>query len=77
MFGIGNAIDRFATNAITGNKAATLAKKYKELLEDAGLSLDVKGINSDPIHDPRVQAIVAGSLRANDRLNEAGLTDSK
>ena len=75
LFGIGNAIDRFATNAITGNKAATLAKKYKDLLEEAGLSLDAEGRNSDPIHNQRVQPIAAGSQRANDRLKEAGLID--
>ena len=77
LFGIGNAIDRFATNAITGNKAATLAKKYKELLEDAGLSLGLKGMNSDSIHNQRVLSIVVGSLRAHDRLKEAGSSTLK
>ena len=40
-YGIGNAIDRFATNAITANKAATMAKKHKDLLEEAGLQLNI------------------------------------
>ena len=49
LYGIGNAIDRFATNAVLANKASTLAKKYKELLEEAGLKLNTKDTSSDPI----------------------------
>ena len=77
MFGTGNAIDRFATNAIVGNKAATIIKKHKELLEDAGLNVDLKKMTTDPINNQRIQSIVAGSLRANDRLKEAGLIESR
>ena len=77
MYCIGNAVDRFATNALTESRAATMAKKHKELLEDVCLNINTKEMSSDPIHNQRVQSIVAGSLMANDRLKETKLTESR
>ena len=42
LCGVGNAIDRFATSAITARKVASLAKMHEDLLEEVGLHLNTK-----------------------------------
>ena len=44
LYGVGNAIDKFATSAIT-------AKKYKDILEDVGLQLNIDKTSKDPIQN--------------------------
>ena len=76
FFGIGNAIDTFSTTLLLRNKANSILEKNKAILEKANVRIDTKQIASDPIHNQRLQTILAGCLRAPDRLFQAKLADS-
>ena len=69
--------DIFATNALTQATGATILKKYKEILDEAGLQINAKEIKEDPVQQHRYQSVIAGSVRSYDRLFEAGLTEER
>ena len=75
--GVGTLIDVFATTALIKNKATNVLRKQKQLLCDTDIEDEAQKIASDPIHNQRVQSIIAGCPRAPDRLFEAGLADSR
>ena len=77
LYGIGNAIDTFATNALTRSRGAFVLERTKNMLEDVGVSVKCAEIMDDPTKQHRVQSIIAGSVRAHDRLYEAGLIEEK
>ena len=70
--GVGNAIDTFATTILIRNKASALIEKHKEILKKSKVKIDTKLIADDPIHNQRIQAIIAGSIRVLDRLLPSG-----
>ena len=77
LVGVGNAIDDYPTNILIKNKASGLIEKYKKLRERAGVKIDTKQEAEDPIQDQRLQPVVAGCLRAPDRLCEAGIVPTR
>ena len=77
LYGIQGVVDTFATNALTQAKGATILKKYKELLDEAGLQINAKEIKEDLVQQHRFQSIIVGSVRSYDRLFEAGLIEEQ
>ena len=77
LYGILNAVDTFATNALTQAKGATLLKRHNDILEEAGLQINASEIRDDPVQQHRYQSVIAGSVRAYDRLYEAELIEDK
>ena len=75
--GVGNAIDTFATTILIRNKANALIEKHKEILKKSKVKIDTKPIADDPTHNQRIQAIIAGSIRAPGRLYQVGIAETR
>ena len=71
LYGIGTAIDTFATKGLISSTAAPFLKKPSDIFKEAGVNIDLKNIKEDPIQHQRVHSIIAGSIRAYDRLHKA------
>ncbi len=76
LFGIGAAIDVHATTINISGKAIAVSKKFGDLWEECGIGTDHGRFHKDDICNQRMQAIIAGSIRAPDRLFKAGLVAS-
>ena len=77
LYGIQRAVDTFATNALTQAKGATILKKHKDLLDEAGPHINANEIKDDLVQQHRFQSIIAGSVKSYDNLYEAGVTEEK
>ncbi len=73
LFGIGTRIDHSATTSLTRGKLQSLP----ECVQGINLPDDPHRYHKDPIWKQRASAIIAGSVRAFDRLHAAGLCDGK
>ena len=73
LYGIGTAIDTFATRGIIVATAAPLLKKHATILKEAGVDIDLKGIREGPFQQQRIHSVIAGSIKAYDRLQQADL----
>ena len=49
LYGTQNVVDTFATNTLTQARGATILKKRKDLLDDAGLYINANEVKDDPI----------------------------
>ena len=58
LFGIGNAIGTFATNALTKSRGAFILEKTKQILTDGGVNVKCEERKGDPIKQHRVQSII-------------------
>ena len=76
LYGLTGAVDTFATTALLKNKACTVLKKHKDVLKQAKLEIDTDNVAKDPITNQRLQAAIAGALRAPDRIFEAGIVET-
>ncbi len=76
LHGIGTAIDVHATMANLSGRAVTVKKKYQALWSEAGLDPGCNKYYKDEVDRQRLQAVIAGSIRAQDRLHKAGLARS-
>ncbi len=76
LFGVGPAIDTYATMANLSGRAAAVIERCKRIWDDAGAPNDLSKYRDDEIDKQRLQAVMAGSLRAPDRLHKAGLAPS-
>ncbi len=73
LYGIGPAIDCYATMVNLDGRAHALTKQYEELWADAGVDRNLGKYRYEEIDRQRLQAVIAGSLRGPDRLHKAGL----
>ena len=73
LYGIGAAIDTFATKSLISSIVVPFLKKHAEIIKEAGVDVDLKNIKEDPIQHQRVHSIIVGSIRAYDRLHTVEL----
>ncbi len=76
LYGIGNAVDDYAINVNLKGRATTLVKKLSGMWTACQGPTDLDKYSKDTIQNQRLQAILAGSLRAPDRLFRAKLIDN-
>ena len=75
-YGMTGNIDTYATTALLRNNAEAVLNRHKDILKKTKLEIDTKTIAKDPITNQRLQSIIAGALRAPDRLHEAGILEN-
>ncbi len=73
LYGVGPAIDIYATTVNLKGRAAAVIERHKDIWEAAGADTDFTRFNKEEVDNQRLQAIIAGSVRAPDRLFKAGL----
>ena len=71
LFGLGNAVDVFATTILIKNNEGYLLERSKKACEEVGVRIKAKEEAQDPIQNQRLQSLVSGCLRAPDRLHKA------
>ncbi len=77
LYGVGDAIDTFAVCSNLKGRARDVIHRNEKIWGESGADRDLDKYRADPIHAQRLQAVIAGSLRAYDRLHRAGLLDSE
>ena len=69
LYGIGTAIDTFATKGLISSTAAPCLKKHSDIFKETGVNIDLKTIKEDPIQHQRIHSTIVGSIRAHDRFH--------
>ncbi len=73
LFGVGSAVDDFATCVHLRGRASAIARNHADLFTSCCVPNDMHKYRYDDIANQRMQATITGSLRAPDRLHKAGL----
>ncbi len=76
LFGLGAAIDHYATTANLTGRSSSIIKRFGKIWEEVGMTPDYAKYESEEIANQRLQAVMAGSLRAPNRLHKARLVPS-
>ncbi len=73
LYGVGPAIDIYATTVNLRGRSAAVIERLKDIWDAVGADPDYTRYTIEEVDNQRLQAIIAGSVRAPDRLHKAGL----